>query len=127
MSMTTKDNAASVEDLAAGEIAELVAEIHHSTLDSVQHAEQGTQKVEESMHAMTKTGQVFGEISSIIASFVQEINSIASASEELAAGAQEMGATTEQQSAATQQMTVAANQVVQAAETVKTEMSRFKL
>lgn len=112
---------------AAGEITELIAEIRQSTLDSVKHANQGMGKVKEGMEAVTQTGQVFGQISSIISELVQEINTVAAATQELAAGAQEMGATTEQQAAATQQMAVGAQQVVQAADTVKTQMSRFKL
>ncbi|NMB00237.1 MAG: methyl-accepting chemotaxis protein [Firmicutes bacterium] len=112
---------------AAGEITELVAEIRQSTMDSVKHAKTGTDKVKEGMDAVTKTGQVFGDISAIISNLVGEISTIASASQELAAGAQQMGATTEQQAAATQQIASGAQHVVEAAETVKEQMSRFRL
>lgn len=112
---------------AAGEITGLIGEIHQSTLDSVKHANLGTEKVKEGMDAVNKTGQVFGNISAIISDLVQEISTIAAASQELAAGAQEMGATTEQQASSTQQMAAAANQVVKAAETVRDQMKRFRI
>ena len=112
---------------AAGQITDLVAVIRTATFNSVKHADLGMAKVKEGMDVVTNTGQMFGEISSIISDLVSEIAAVAASSHELAGGAEEMGVTTEQQSASMQQMASSTTELVQAATIVKQEMSRFKL
>lgn len=113
--------------MAAGEITHLVDQILASANNSVELAETGTNKVREGTEVVAASGEMFGEITSVIDTLVQQITKVATASQELAAGAQQMGATTEEQSAVVQQMAVLAQEVVEAANAVSEEMARFKV
>ncbi|HHY10633.1 MAG TPA: methyl-accepting chemotaxis protein [Firmicutes bacterium] len=112
---------------AAGEITNLIQEIHNSAQNSVQRADLGAEKVKEGMEVVTQSGEMFGGIADLIQTLVQEIGEVAAASEELAAGAEEMGATTEEQSAAAEQMAASAVEVAEAAGGVSLQMARFRL
>ena len=112
---------------AAGEITQLVNHIRSAAQDSIKYADAGTALVQDGTEVATKTGRLFGEITSIIDELVERISAVATASQGLAAGAVEMGATTEEQSASAQQMASSAAQVAQAAALVKQELARFKL
>ncbi|NLJ79848.1 MAG: HAMP domain-containing protein [Firmicutes bacterium] len=112
---------------AAGEITELVHQIHNSAQDSVEKTVLGTDKTKEGLNVVAHSGQMFTEIKDIIAVLVREIGDVTAASQELLAGAEEMGATTEQQSASAQQMAASAVEVAKAAEDVSRQMNRFKL
>ncbi len=112
---------------AAGEITNLIQEIHNSAQNSVQRADLGAEKVKEGMEVVTQSGEMFGGIADLIQTLVQEIGEVATASEELAAGAEEMGATTEEQSAAAEQMAASAVEVAEAAGGVSLQMARFRL
>ncbi len=112
---------------AAGEITQLVWQIRDAAQASVERAGVGADKAKSGVEVATHTGRTFGEITSVIATLVEEIRQVTDAAQELAAGAAEIGATTEEQSASAQQMASLAVEVAQAAERVSEHMSRFKL
>ncbi len=112
---------------AAGEITELIHQVRDSARRSVQNAAEGGSKVQQGMEVVARSGEMFGEITDIIAILVQEIGEVASATQELAAGAEEMGATTEQQSASVHQMASTALEVSRAATLLDEQIRQFKL
>ncbi len=112
---------------AAGEITELIHQVRDSAQRSVQNAAEGGTKVQQGMDVVTRSGEMFGEITDVIEILVREIGEVATATQQLAAGAEEMGATTEQQSASVQQMASTAQKVSEAAALVDEQIRQFKI
>ena len=112
---------------AAGEITEVIDNMRSGVQGTVTPSRQSSKQVEEGTQVVQISGQMFGEIQTIVSELTEGINNIALASEELSAGGQEIAASSEEQSASVQEIGQAMEKVANICNDLHQMVRAFKI
>jgi methyl-accepting chemotaxis protein len=117
---------------AATTIAELIAEIQTETSRTVDAAETGARKAEESSQTVAEAREAFRQIGSAvedmrerIAQIADSTNAVATVAEESSAATEQVSASAEQTSASTEQIAASAQELAATAESLRDLVGRF--
>ncbi len=133
---------------AAGQIAQLIAEVQQGTDKTVHLMNKGAEAVEEGSQAVMETGKAFDDIHKTIDKIVTDVqessaitqqmsagseqivgavNNIANITEESAAGTQQAASATQEQMASIEEIAASAQNLAEMAEELQKQVAQFKM
>lgn len=101
---------------SAREISGMIQEIQQYTTETVRAMHEGTQEVAKGIHAIHKTGEVFGIILSSIQNVAEQIEEVSATSQQMAAGSEQVSASIDGVSSIAQDSATIAQNVASASE-----------
>jgi methyl-accepting chemotaxis protein len=117
---------------AATTIAELIAEIQHETSRTVDAAQTGARKAEQSSQTVAEAQEAFRQIGAAVQDMRERIgqiaestSAVATVAEESSAATEQVSASAEQTSASTQQIAASAEELAATAESLRDLVGRF--
>lgn len=101
---------------SAREISGMIQEIQQHTTETVRAMNDGTQEVAKGIHAIHKTGDVFGKILGSVQNVAEQIEEVSATSQQMAAGSEQVSASLEGVSTIAHDSAVIAQNVASATE-----------